>query len=725
MLTFNWLLITGHWLRRYRRDVIAVIVLFIIAALPRLTDLGIFLTADEKNWMGRSYEFIRAFKDWRFNDMMQTTHPGVTTMWLSGTAITLKMLLSHIPFSFRNLAHFAAAAQFPIALATAVAVPAIYIVLRQLLWQRGEFYQRGSLFALPLIASSFIALNPFLIGYSRVVHVDALLASLLFLAALATIIYAQREYSQTWLVVSAVLTGLAVLTKAPAVFMVPFFGLVVLVYEGKRFFSRIVFRERMRDAVLWLLLVVLLFVLLWPAILWVPNPEGNVLLLKRDIGRAAITPHHMVEDYTLSFWHYPATLLTRMTPLIQMLVALFLIWLAVATIKGTRVGKQSEAQEKELIGGYELRVTNYELRILWLLVAYVFFFVIMMTLGAKKGDRYLLPVFPALDVLAALGLVVAAVLLARLCGYWLTGITYLRRERLFLTTTSSFAAVCLVFIVYTYHPYAIAYSNPLFPSDLSQELGWGEGLEQVASWLNNQAPDVTVASWYPEELGAYTTTRVAHINAHEQGTVRYVVLYRNMFGRAPDHPANDFIDLYYKKKEPVFVAYVAGKPFAWVYEKRVFDEVVGELVEGKRVGQQLESSFNNLIGVEVFVATYNGRAESGELIVRLRPRADAATLHEWHVPIASLEDDRWLQLLLPDAVSAARGESFFVEVTADGTRPGGAPTVRYTSRYDRRASPVVFVRDGFHEEKNGDLGLRLLYDVHGEFATEDDTKLLR
>ena len=109
---------------------------------------------------------------------------------------------------------------------------------------------------------------------------------------------------------------------------------------------------------------------------------------------------------------------------------------------------------------------------------------------------------------------------------------------------SIIAVLYLGSVAYTYHPYAISYSNPLFPDNLSQELGWGEGLEQVGAWLSDTEPDAVVASWYPEELGAYTAAQVAHINAHEQTQVRYVVLYRNMFGRAPDHPANNFIDEY-------------------------------------------------------------------------------------------------------------------------------------------------------------------------------------
>src|SRR3989344_4404692 len=127
-----------------KRDLIIALFLLAAALAPRTADLGAFLTADEKNWIGRSYEFVRAFKDWRFNDMLQTSHPGVTTLWLVGVAVTARVWLRHIPFSFQNLVHFVAAAQLPIAAANALAVPAMYLLLRRLF--------RGSLL-LPALAA--------------------------------------------------------------------------------------------------------------------------------------------------------------------------------------------------------------------------------------------------------------------------------------------------------------------------------------------------------------------------------------------------------------------------------------------------------------------------------------------------------------------------------------------------------------------------------------------
>lgn len=673
-----------EFVKKHRFDVLLVIVLFLIAGLPRLLDLGIFLTADEKNWIGRSFEFIRAFKDWRFNDMLQTTHPGVTAMWLIGSSVTVKMIISSIPFSFQNIFHFVAAAQFPIALTNTLLVPVIYLLLRSLIPSKRW---------IAVVSGFVIALNPFLIGYSRVAHVDALLAGFMFAAALAILNYATKGFSRKWLIISAVLSSLAILTKAPAIFLVPYFVLVVMVYQGRTLLQKEMLVSRIRDFVIWGLIIGLLFVLIWPAMLWVPDPQGNVLVLKRDLSVAAASPHDMSQELTietLSIDHYLKTLLTRMTPVTQVLVLI-----AFAVLVAQSFSKQGKDK-----------------RVLWLLFAYVFFFLVMMTLGGKKGDRYIIPVFLALDVIAVFGI-------SMLVRAWKGNIT-----KAFSVLSVAFLAYLAVTTI-SYHPYAIAYSNPLFPDNLSQELGWGEGLEQVGAWLSEHAPEAVVASWYPEELGAFTSAQVAHINAHEQSKVEYIVMYRNMFGRAPDHYANDFIDLYFKKREPVFVAEVAGKEFAWVYEKWSYEEIVGELVPSFSVGQEMQVGSNPLIGVDVLVATYSDKADTGSVVVEMRESQDGPVLQRWQQPVSDIEDDVWFTLRAPEPIRLV-GDSVFVWISATGTREGNAPTVRLTVENDYHPGPYVRLQGGQTENKSGDIALRLRYEVEGgEEATEEEARLLR
>lgn len=688
----------AHFLRGIVRshilDIVIAIALFFVALVPRVADLGTFLTADEKTWMFRAYEFIRAFRDFRFNDMLQTTHPGVTTMWLSGVSIVAWKAITGTPFTDATLIHFLNAAQLPIALVNALAVPAFYVLLRVLFQsiRQGNQVGKKSGHFIPVVAAAFIALDPALIGYSRVVHVDGLLASFLFLACLSIILFVVRGYQRTWLVVSAVLSAFAILTKAPGLFVIPFYILSVGVREGTNFFSWQIIKDRLRDGCLWLLLISIIIVLLWPAILWVPNPKGNVLLLKRDLSRAAATPHHMSQDYILDASYYPATLLTRVHPVIQILAIVYVASRGISYAV-SRIRKKVS------------RSTIFEV----LLVSYVILFVIAMTIGAKKGDRYILPVYPAVDTLASFGFCILIVLAVRTMRI----LTSKDRYVTFIKTAVSVGVVGIMGLtVIRYHPYAISYSNPMFPDNISQELGWGEGLEQVGRWLNTNAPRSTVASWYSEELAKFTSAEVLDLSAHDHPKVRYVVLYRNMFGRAPDHPATTVLNEYEGRRQPVFTATIVGKEFAWIYERRAYESIIGELTPGLVVRQDLGLSVHPVSGIEVRVATYSGRAKSGVLSVLLRETESQVLLYRWDTPVAELENDSWLLLSLPRKVSAA--SRITVEIYAQGTTAGDAPTVRVTRMYDYLPGNVT------GPANVGDLAVRRIYDISGKRVSEEE-----
>lgn len=662
------------------RDIAIIVLLLIVSLTTRTLDLGTFLTADEKTWIGRSYEFIRAFKDIRFNDMLQTTHPGVTTLWAAGVTITTKMFTSGIPFTNATLVHFVKSAQFSIACLNALIIPCVYVLLL-LVWKRRD---------LAFFATLLIALDPFLIGYSRVIHVDALLGGFLTLAVLASIMYA-RSLNRGWLIASATLSAFALLTKFPAVFIFPFIVCALFVFYLKKTFTPVFLKDRSRDALLWILIVALLIFIIWPALLWVPNPVGNVLQLKRDISVAAVTPHNMTEDYSLNAYHYPATVLAHSTP-----ITLFGLLVAFVAIVRTLI-KRSYSPEAILIALYFLG------------------FIIMMTIGAKKGDRYILPAFFALDILAAYGIM------------WLVSfVTNLKKQGIAACTAMGVATLYLVIIAVSYHPYAIAYSNPLFPDNLSQELGWGEGLEQVAAWLNENHPGAVAASWYPGELGAFTHAPVLHINAHEQNQVRFIVLYNNMFGREPSHYANDFIDEYYKKREPVFVVRIAGKEYAWVYEKPSYSKTIGDLDAQTIVVQEVVAEYKNLNGIRILPATRFGEANTGMLNISVSKTLQGSPLFSEQIPMTSLEDASWYSIDFPKDLPIATGDHLFVSIRAVGSTTPYA-SVRYSPEAFR-ATPIYISRTGTAADlaqKEGSLSVQLTYmGTDGKVATELETKLL-
>jgi dolichyl-phosphate-mannose-protein mannosyltransferase len=664
------------FVERHRRVLLEALLIFGVALVPRLIGLGLFITADEKQWIGRGYEFLKAFREFRINDTLQTTHPGITTLWVSGIATFLATRVFGTPFNFGDLHRFVTFAQVPMAVINALLAAGIFLSLRLIL-------PRG----VALLGGLVIAFDPFLIGHSKVVHVDAFLTGFLVIAA-ALFIYAEERKNEWASVASALAAALAILTKLPAVIIIPFAIVVLMSRRGA--WTRIGLRDRARTFGRWLFMLLVVVLLLWPALLWVPNPLGNVNQVRKDITVAYLIPHDMEESYTLNVWQYPATMLTRTTPSVLLGLAALLVLLTIRR-------------------GHVFRFLPR--RPFLLLVAFLLLFLLLMIVGAKKGDRYILPIFPILDVLGAAGVLAAAHLFMR-------------------ARAARIAAVLLLFptlvLLFRLGPYTLAYYNPLFPPNLSQELGWGEGLDQVAKYLDAEPGNAYVASWYPEELRALTKKPVLHINAHRESRMGYIVLYRNMFGRPPSHWANDFIDEYYKKREPAFIAHVNGLEYAWVYKVPIFSAIVGELLPSRVAVAEVRAPADNLARIDVTIATYTGKATAGTLTMRLRERIDGPDLRAGTVPVSEIRDNDNVQFHF-DPVPGTKGKTLFVIVTADGTREGNAPTVRVApleknDRYAVLRRERLTEQEFREKEREGRLAVRLFFRSNGQELSEEEAE---
>ncbi len=642
-------LLNGFRMNATRRRVVAECALVVCVALvPRLFGIGTFLTADEKNWMGRGWEFVRAVREFRFNDTLQTTHPGIPTLWVAGVTAAVVSAARDIPFSFDHIRTFVTAAQVPFAVLNSLLVGGIFLVLRALLGAR-----------LALLAGLVIALDPFLVAHSKVVHVDALLAGTTALA-LVLLLLATRERASaaregTALVAAGITSSVAILSKLPGLILVPMAALAI--FTQPRGYAGHMFTDRLRRLARWFLVVLATTLVLWPGLLWVPDPVGNIKIVKRDLVVAVSTPHNMLDDYSVSLGHYPATLLTRTTVPTLVGFLLFLFLLARAT--------------RDRVRGKARGVTHdpfLDLRPLWLLTAFIALFMVAMTFGAKKGDRYLLPVFPILDILSVVGMAGAV---AWLRPPW--------PERLRGALVAALMVIPLGLELARLGPYALAHYNPLFPHIFWLELGWGEGLDQVAAYFQG-LPDggkIGVASWYSEELRALMPGRPVYpLTAHEQIPIGYVVLYRNMLGRPPSHPANDFLEEYLERQTPVHTVRINGLPYAWVFQRPVYSAIVGELLPGKTVSADLAFT-GSLTGIDAYVATYSRTASAGALVVRVRAERDGPDLRSARVPVNPEADNTWVHFAFEPLVRAEGARPLIILVSAEGARAGNAPTVRY------------------------------------------------
>jgi len=198
---------------------LSYLALGLAALLPRVLDLGVFLTGDEANfWLRRSDVFMRALRSGDYAATAVSTHPGVTTMWLGSAGLLLqdKLLDSGIVRD-GSFATFLALARLPTALVHTAAIVLGFALLRRMLSAPAAF-----------LAALLWAADPFVIGYSRVLHVDALAGSFATLSLLAACLYWNHERRRGDLIVSGVCAGLAILSKSPALALLPVVGLIAL-----------------------------------------------------------------------------------------------------------------------------------------------------------------------------------------------------------------------------------------------------------------------------------------------------------------------------------------------------------------------------------------------------------------------------------------------------------------------------------------------------------------
>ena len=583
----------------WRRSLGISVALFLLTLVPRVVGLDIFITPDEPRWMNRSASFLEAVLA---GDFIHTIHigetpGGVTTKWCGSAGIVAKYLLlrlnpsagaslhaSNLPEFLRwlqsdphNPLEVMPTVRWPIALIVSCSVVGIYLLARELFAER-----------VALLGAILLALEPFCLALSRVLHLDALVTSFMALSLLSLAICLKGTRLSPLLIFSGITAGLGVATKISALFLVPFAGLMALaVYLAKvpgtserlppdryKPFGRQPsdrsshvsawhlnahqWQKALHLAVVlavWAGVAGLTFTLLWPA-MWA-DPLAVLQRLLGGSSELAEAGHtqfflgQVVDDPGPGF--FPVAFLFRVSPLTLLG--------AVASLPMIlRKGRGGEGQ----------RLIKSSLFWLW---AYAFLFVAFITLSPKKLDRYLLPIFPAMTLLAAAGLWEwAEVLRQRTSGLlsrWVTRATCL------------LPLGCLILQVaflFPHYPYYLTFYNPALGGIRQAShlilVGWEEGLEKVARYLNEKEgiENRRVLAWY-SALGFNTLFRgeSRELNPERQPAddvwlwyeSDYVVFYINQVQRGLPHARTL---AFLRSLEPEYTVRLKGLEYAWVYK---------------------------------------------------------------------------------------------------------------------------------------------------------------
>lgn len=523
---------------------LALLVMMLVSLwLPRGLALDRFVTVDEPKWLMRSANFYHALSlgQWRYT--FQREHPGVTVTWV-GTAGFFWRFRNypeirpgqierpgklHIFLRNRNLSSLKmlVAGRTFIVLGIVATLGLAFLVTTRLL---------GILPA--TLAFLLIAFNPFSIALSRLLHVDGLLSALMLLSILAFIAYRYKGRRPTDLLLSAIAAGLAWLTKSPGFFLLPFFGLLLVMdwlWTNRSAFTRrsiptIDLRliwQTFAPLLLWFIVGLAVFVLLWPA-MWV-DPIGSLARVFSLASTYASEGHDsriffggLIYDIGQSPANfYPLVYLWRTTPVT--LLGLGLVLLALLLTR-------------------RLPLNPERWRLILVLLSFSVLFTLFLSLSAKKFDRYLLPVFAPLDLVAALGWVAGLEALQGWTSRWSAAIG----------RTSAALLVSIILLVQGYgvlqgYPYYLNYYNPLLGGGKKAPdvmmIGWGEGLDQAARYLNQKpgAEDMKVISWSADGCFSYIFNGSAatidyDMNLGDLRRADYVVLYLNQWQRQAPYP---------------------------------------------------------------------------------------------------------------------------------------------------------------------------------------------
>ncbi|MGL4649944.1 MAG: glycosyltransferase family 39 protein, partial [Caldilineaceae bacterium] len=446
---------------------------------------------DERKWLARSANFYEAVSEGNLAGTFQREHPGVTVMW-AGTLGFLQLYPDYPaaapgPFAWDtehleswltdtggpNPLDLLAAGRWWIVFAVALATALSFLPLRRLfgVWPA-------------VLAALWIAWDPFAVALSRQLHPDGLVSVLTFLALLTFLawLYGGRGEERAgwgWLVASGATMGLAWLTKTPAIFLVPVAAVLLVVEALRRDAAPAAWRRLLLAFVVWGAVATLLFVALWPA-MWL-NPLGTLTSMAGEMGE--YVERHTNLNY---FWgaptqdpgllFYPVAWFFRTTP------AVLLGLIAAAWLGRKRMAPlhMSPARRAALA-----------------LLIFALLFAAGMSLGAKKFDRYILPAFLALDVLAALGWAGF--------GAWLAQRWQGAGQRMVVVgagvAVAGFVLLHALFVP-IHAPYYLTDFNPLAGGSrlapFALWVGWGEGLDEAARWLNAQpnASEARTAAFY-------------------------------------------------------------------------------------------------------------------------------------------------------------------------------------------------------------------------------------
>ncbi len=466
-----------------------------LALPPRLAGLDQFVTVDEPFWLLSSANFYYALGQRDFSKNVYTYHPAITTMWTITAAF-----LEYFPEyrgqgqgyqdKYQNFAHWLEVfKKSPLELLKRARVLNVLINVVGLLL----IYYLLSLLVgrwLALFIALLIAFDPIYLGNSRLLNHEGLLAIFLAIAILGLIIYLFKSKRKVYLAGSAIFTGLALLTKSPAIFVFPIIFLLMVIRFWQESKSLVcvarcstqtnqgntkispgvttLVSRYVKDGLLWLLVLALTYVIIWPGMWTAPREMlsqvfGNALGYAFQGTRLPATGQIDLQQLQISsggFGFYLASFGWSSTPL---------LWVGVFLSIGSLFKIRTDTE------------TNIYRLLSLAFGCLAVIFIVLFSLTRREGSpHYILTSYVSLEVVSGI-------------GFW-QGIKALKNKLVNPKWTWIPALILFGSVVFQIvtalrqSPYYYTYQNPILKAlgAARPQYGYGEGLELAAAYLANK-----------------------------------------------------------------------------------------------------------------------------------------------------------------------------------------------------------------------------------------------
>jgi hypothetical protein len=352
------------------------------------------------------------------------------------------------------------------------------------------------------------------------------------------------------------------------------------------------------EGLLWFAVALATVFITWPAMWVAPLETVQTAFL---LGFKYTTGGHAKGNFLLGqvsndpgVLFYLVTWLYRTSPLVLLGIASALIaWLM-------KWRTNQPANEPAVNNGFPTLHPFF--RYLPLILLLILGYYLLMTLGEKKQERYFLPLYPWLNLIAAAGLIAIYDFGFRLrAPGGILDLRFLRNRQYairnlpptslttpyalrstFFPTSLLLALILLVngYLVAANFPYYFTYYNPLLGgiqgAAKAVTLGWGEGLDVAAAYLNEHTDpaQTRVASWYESTFAPfYHGDSISY--SKEKGKALagdYVIFYINQTQRRfPDEVMFDYFE---QRFQPIKIISLYGVDYAWIYPSLGIDHYV-------------------------------------------------------------------------------------------------------------------------------------------------------